>query len=177
MTNTYTVIDNFLPAHEFAHLKELMMSSDFVWHYNDYSILPGPDHDDIPQFIHNFIYIDGTFGGVVGSPFAKHLNPLFDRIDNLATILRCKANLTMKNKANVTTGFHRDTERPFTGFTAVLYINDTNGGTTFEDGETVECKANRFLAFDNRMIHSGITCTDQERRVLININYTVWDES
>ena len=169
----YKIIDNFLPTQEFEHIKKTLMSPHFEWYYNGYSI--SKEHDDIPQFIHNFIRINGTQAGIPSSQHIDELTPIFDRIDNLCTILRCKANLTLQHTENIETGLHVDTASPFNGFTSVLYLNDTNGGTKFENGDIVECKANRFVTFDNRIKHTGILCTDQKRRVIINFNYTVWE--
>ena len=169
----YTIIDNFLPDEDFKPIKETLMSPYFEWYYNNYSI--SKEHDNIPQFIHNFIRIDGSQAGILSSQHVDVLTALFDRIDNLCTILRCKANLTLNNTENIESGFHTDTAKPFNGFTSVLYLNDTNGGTKFENGDIVECKANRFVTFDNRIKHTGILCTDQQRRVIINLNYTVWE--
>lgn len=169
----YKITDNFLSPEDFEAIRSLLMGSDFYWHYNDYSI--APDDDYMPQFIHNFIRIAGTQAGIESSQYVSNLNPLFDKIDNLSTILRCKANLTTKDTENNESGMHVDTQKPFTGFTGLLYINDTNGVTRFEGGGSVECKANRFVVFDNKIQHTATTCTDQNRRIVININYTVWD--
>jgi len=169
----YKIIDDFLPTDEFEKIKEVLMSPYFEWYYNDYSI--SKEYDSLPQFIHNFIRIEGNRAGIPASPYINDLNPIFDRIDNLCTILRCKSNLTTKHTENAESGFHTDTELPFNGFTGLFYLNDTNGGTKFENGDIVECKANRFVAFDNRISHTALRCTDKERRVIINFNYTVWE--
>lgn len=170
----YKIIDNFLTAEEFDTIKETLMTSYFPWHYNDYTI--SAEHDNMPQFIHNFIRIENGQGGFPVSQFIDNLNPLFYKIENLATIVRCKANLTLQDADNVVTGMHVDTARRFNGFTSIFYLNDTDGGTKFENGDIVECKANRFVTFANSVKHSGILCTDKPRRIIVNINYTVWSD-
>ena len=50
-------------------------------------------------------------------------------------------------------------------------MNSNNGYTYFENKEKVKSVANRLLKFDNIMKHSGTTCTDENQRVVININY------
>ena len=55
--------------------------------------------------------------------------------------------------------------------TAIFYINDGNGYTKLEDGTIVESKANTLLTFSSDTKHLGATCTDEKRRVLINLNY------
>jgi hypothetical protein len=50
-------------------------------------------------------------------------------------------------------------------------MNTNNGYTYFEDGTKAKSVANRLIKFDNVMYHSGTTCTDENQRVVININY------
>ena len=54
---------------------------------------------------------------------------------------------------------------------AILYINTNNGLTVLEDGTECESVANRLLLFDASKPHHSTTCTDQKRRVNINMNY------
>ena len=49
--------------------------------------------------------------------------------------------------------------------------NDGDGYTEFEDGTKVESIENRFVTFPSNLHHGGTTCTDQKRRVVINLNY------
>jgi hypothetical protein len=168
----YRIEDNFLPQNEFEYVKEALMSPHFPWHYNDYTI--SKDYDNDPKLIHNFIKIENGHGGIISSQEFNAVVPLLNRIPNLCTMIRCKANLTFSETENTVMGMHVDTAKPFVGKTSVFYINDTDGGTMFEGGPIVECKANRLLTFDNRMLHSGLRCTDQNRRIVVNLNYTTW---
>ena len=57
-------------------------------------------------------------------------------------------------------------------YTAIFYINSNNGYTIFKDTkEKVKSVPNRLLKFDTRMKHSGVSSTDEKRRVVINFNY------
>ena len=51
------------------------------------------------------------------------------------------------------------------------FMND--GYTYFEDGKKIKSVENRLTKFDNITYHSGTTCTDNNKRVVININYEV----
>jgi hypothetical protein len=54
----------------------------------------------------------------------------------------------------------------------VLYINSNNGFTIFEkDGEKINSVANRMVIFSADDRHSGTTCTDQQFRVVLNLNF------
>ena len=53
------------------------------------------------------------------------------------------------------------------------YVNSNNGYTLFEDGTRVESVANRYLRLSGDLRHTGTSCSDEDRRVLINFNYYV----
>ena len=55
--------------------------------------------------------------------------------------------------------------------TSILYLNTNNGWTAIKGYGKVERVANRMVIFDSNLQHSGVTCTDKNRRVVINFNY------
>ena len=55
--------------------------------------------------------------------------------------------------------------------TSIFYVNTTNGPTILEDGTEIECRANRLVTYPWKVFHSGVLCTDQPYRVVINFNY------
>ena len=50
-------------------------------------------------------------------------------------------------------------------------MNSNDGYTLFEDGTKVESVANRLVRFPASIKHTGTTCTNANRRVLINFNW------
>ena len=48
-------------------------------------------------------------------------------------------------------------------------VTHPNGTDSY--GSVIENKANRLLTFSSDTKHLGATCTDEKRRVLINLNY------
>jgi len=54
----------------------------------------------------------------------------------------------------------------------IIYINDNNGYTYFEDNQKVESKANRAVIFSGDVLHAGTSCTDSNTRVVLNIDYS-----
>ena len=56
-------------------------------------------------------------------------------------------------------------------YTSIFYLNTNNGYTYFEDGSKVKSIANRFVIFPCYMSHGGASCTDNDNRVVLNINY------
>ena len=57
------------------------------------------------------------------------------------------------------------------GTTGILYINTCNGYTKFENGKKVKSVENTYVEFDSTLKHTGTTCTDTDRRLVLNINY------
>ena len=55
--------------------------------------------------------------------------------------------------------------------TAILYINTNNGWTEFKNGGKVKSVANRMIMFDTTLLHRGVSCTDEKRRIVVNFNW------
>ena len=64
---------------------------------------------------------------------------------------------------------HSDTQ--FSHMGAIYYINTNNGWTKFKGGCKVKCVENRMVIFDSNIKHCGFTCTNENRKVVINFNY------
>ena len=85
-----------------------------------------------------------------------------------------KANCNYKTLEQNTGWFHTDydDDRKNEMTTSILYMNTNNGGTKFEDGTFVNSLANRMVTFDCLTKHAPVSCTDKDRRIVVNINYT-----
>ena len=84
-------------------------------------------------------------------------------------IVKIKANLNNRTEKIIKHGYHTDNKLDCK--TAIYYVNTTNGPTKFETGEIVDCVENRIVIFDNRIRHTGTTCTDEKTRCVLNFNY------
>ena len=158
----YEVVDNFLPEDQFKALQETMMGVHFPWYYNKGIAY---EEDDNFQFIHNF-YNHEKF-----SPFMPILKPLIGKI-NPSMLYRAKANLGIRTSTNQESGWHTDFQKEdLICKTAVFYINTNDGFTLFKDGEKVPSLENRFVVFDSPTVHTGVSQTNTDRRVLINLNF------
>ena len=159
------VVDDFLDTDDFTNLKNTMEGLYFPWYWNPRTT----SYDNTPQMIHNFIFNDK-----VNSSYLDLLkeSKLFEKL-GLAYIARCKANLNYKTIENNVGSFHTDfSDDSMKGITtSILYINTNNGGTQFSDGTRVKSVANRLVKFDCSQEHASVSCTDEDRRVLINVNY------
>ena len=163
------VIDDFLDSSQFESIYDFIMGDQFPWYFNpavDYSPDDERYNDDVDnyQFIHNFYHIVRQ----TGSDFFPILAPIIQKI-NCNKLHRVKSNLNPRTHKHIKRNFHTDTR--YKHKTSILYINTNNGWTDFEDGSKVNSVANRMVIFDSLIRHTGVTCTDEKVRVLINFNY------
>jgi hypothetical protein len=162
----YEVIDNFLDDVSFNVIKNVMSSPSFPWYYNDAVITDELTGLNQYQLTHSF-FIDHK----VVSDYFDLLNPLITKI-NPISLMRIKANLNPRTEERFVHGYHSDyLTAPKNQKTAVYYLNNNDGVTIFEDGTTIDSLENRLLVFDTPLLHTGTTCTDVNRRMVINLNY------
>ena len=95
------------------------------------------------------------------------LQPILSKL-KYKKLIRIKANLLIQTPKIQEHHFHIDQE---SGRTGIFYINDNNGYTKFEDGSKVKSEKNKYVEFDSKLKHTGTSCTDAKRRVVINFNY------
>jgi hypothetical protein len=95
------------------------------------------------------------------------LNPVFSKI-KFKKMNRIKANLIPRKNKIIESGMHVDQKK---GTTGILYMNTCNGYTLFESGEKIKSEKNKYIEFNSSIKHTGTSCTDQFRRVVINFNY------
>lgn len=162
------IIEDFLPHHKFHRLSSSVLSSHFPWFYNPFVNDNDPNEPSF-QFIHNFWNDSGPT-----SELSSLIDPVWD-IVNPKQIVRAKLNLGTRDATQVEGGWHTDFERDDL-MTAVLYLNDNNGYTLFEDGTKVESKANRFAKFPVNTNHTGVSHTDTKVRVVLNLNWLPYPE-
>ena len=148
------VVDNFLDQQTFDNIQSVMLSPDFPWHYNEKSITPPAP--SVSQFIN-----------IVRS-YYNLINPLVVKLKP-KSLQRVKANLNVKTNTIIETGEHTDiADDRFTS--AVFFINDNNGYLRSGD-KKIQSKANSLVVLKSNTLHTGTTCTDASRRVVINFVY------
>ena len=157
------VLDDFLDQKLFDQLEEQMMGMFFPWNYNEGIVLPD---DGKYQFTHCFYQEYEP-----RSQYWTLVQPVFKDL-NASSIIRCKANLTTKTTEPVVNDYHTDFPNCIT---AILYMNTNNGCTIFRDGTKIHSKSNRLVVFDSNLQHAGVTCTDVNRRVVINFNFNIFE--
>ena len=155
------IIDDFLPYYQFKQIVDILNDTYFPWYYNDGV---NYENDSFDQYKHTF-YNSNSNGG------SEYLN-LWDftcKKLQVKKLYRIKVNATNKTLFKRNTGFHIDDFPCPT--TAVYYINTCNGWTQFKKGGKVKSVENRIVIFDSNLDHQGVTCTDEDTRVVVNFNW------
>ena len=159
------VIDNFLSIPDFDKLTRFMLGRDFQWYLRP-TIANNRQGIDQYQFVHTFFNI--------GHPHRNDWSPLlYPVLDKLKAkyIFRIKANLRPRTDNAVLSDYHVDMS--LNQQTAILYLNTNNGYTKFQDNtfDDVHSVANRLVTFYGGLKHAGTSCTDENTRIVLNINY------
>jgi len=164
----YKIIDNFLPEDLARKIENTLIGDDaiFPWFYNKIVITNSPDNLNNYQLTHMFykeyVVCSQYFSIVI--PLVEYLNP--------EAILRIKANLNPRTEVRHIFDYHTDFDSKSSDRkTAIYYVNTNNGVTILEDGTEIESIANRLVIFNQKISHTGTTCTDQKVRCVINLNY------
>ena len=153
--------DNFLNTQEFKSIADVVLGGNFPWYYND-SVVKGEKIKNNFLWTHTF-YLDN----VISSSFFKHLEPLLEKIC-IKSLIRIKANAYINHGSEIEHLSHAD--YPWSHKVALYSLNTTNGYTLVE-GKKIQGIANRLLQYDGSIPHASATCTDQNIRVNIVINY------
>ena len=161
------IIDNFLGDEYLQPIIERVSGSWFPWYWSE--VLD--ERNFLEDLKYNFqlghtLFRDNT---VTSGEFHLFL-PLLDRL-NIKSLHRIKLNLNPITPKIIEQGYHIDNE--FSDHTtAVFYLNTNNGYTKFQStGEKVYSVKNRLVTFPSSTYHTGTTCTDSSRRLVLNINY------
>ena len=179
--NAIKITDNLLTKSELKQIHHYFLAGQndaITWRWNP--VITGKDSlpDEGGQFCHGFFYDNH---GIDNQENWKKIFPVLSAVlhnnkESKYTDInwqRVKANLNPRTVENKQLGqYHSD--YGFDCETAIFYVNTNNGWTQFEDGTKVNSVANRLVTFPSHMKHVGFSCTDQEVRVVINLNYIRW---
>ena len=160
------IIDDFLSPSDFQITQHFFCSpsSDITWYFGN--TIAGQKGLDQYQFTHTFFDLTKPFE----SNYSNFLQPFLTKL-NAKYIFRIKANLRPRTTNHVLSPYHTDMD--LNQQTAIFYLNTNNGYTKFKDDDLqdVHSLANRLLTFDGKLQHCGASCTDQNTRIVLNINY------
>ena len=160
------IYDDFLSNKSLSYIQSIFFNPKFSWLWCDNTVHP-PQCDELDDYkFYRVLYEHGSKNEKV----IEDLAPIIHHPEiNCQYLIRIKANCNPRSDRIIKHGFHIDTTTKCT--TAIFYVNSNNGYTEFEDGTKVESIENRFVTFPSHLQHTGTTCTDQKRRIVINFNY------
>jgi hypothetical protein len=97
----------------------------------------------------------------------------FDEKLNIKIPLKMKLNMSFCGSLNRVNSFHTDVFHleNIKYETAILYLNDNDGGTLLEDGTFINSKANRCVIFDGHTKHAPVSQTNTKKRLVLNYNF------
>tara|TARA_A100001011_G_C14273257_1_gene827991 strand:+ start:1551 stop:2033 length:483 start_codon:yes stop_codon:yes gene_type:complete len=157
------IIDDVLNRKDFDTIKQTMLGINFSWFYTE-GISEKNINDEYKDYYltHMFLY------DYQKSAWFDMLNPIFKILDPIV-MRRVKGNMYPSTPEIVHHNSH--TDAPYKHKGAIFYVNTNNGFTVLHDGTKVQSIENRLLLFDASLEHHSTSCTDENTRVNININY------
>jgi hypothetical protein len=156
----FEIFDNFLEETFFSNLKASISEENFPWYKSDaISTL-----EDYGVYFTHTLYEDFE----VRSGFFQNFDEIIKFLAPKA-LIRARLNLYLGTENVEKHGMHTDFEYPHKG--ALFYINTNNGVTTLDDGAEVNSAANRLLLFDPSKPHCSSSCSDEQYRITLSINY------
>ena len=166
----YKIIDNFLSEKSYKKIKETVNSGYFPWYLQEK--INNFQKDNVFNY-----YLSHTFfeNDKINSGFFDLYEELLFKI-KFKNLLRIKANLYPRTETIIEHEKHLDyEEKEFSitenVITSLYYINTNDGFTNLNDIIKVSSISNRFLKFDNNILHNSSTCTNQKYRLTVVINY------
>ena len=161
------IIDDFLSDHEWQRVKKSMTSANFSWNIASIVYPDERECDELDniQFVHLFFDVN-DIKGIQENPILK----FFTNKIKPFSVMRIKANVHSRTHKIIEHGLHMDFEHPEME-TAIYYVNTNNGYTKFEDGTKVESVANTAVIFDTNTKHRGVSATNVDRRLVLNVSY------
>ena len=157
------IYKNFLKKEDFKKIESVMMGNKFPWYFQSNIVVVSKDKNDF-QFMYAFV-LDGLSN--CSSDMMDLLKPIISKL-TFKNISKIKANLLTRDKKIKEHGMHIDQDY---GTTGIFYLNTCNGYTKFENDKKIKSKKNTYVEFNSTLKHTGSSCTDQQRRVVINFNY------
>jgi len=159
------IIPNFVENVNFKSLKKYILSPEISWGLNKVLFL---NKDCGYHQLCSVVYDNHR---ICNEHSFNMLLPLLNKLE-IRALLRVKLNLLFKTNKIIEHGFHTDYTPPFKGSkTSVFYVNSNNGYTKLKDGNIIKSEENKVVIFDGETEHTGTTCTDEEFRISININF------
>lgn len=167
----YEIVDNYLPETEFQKILNIVEDSGFTWSLAP-KLIETSNPDD--YYFTRVLVENGLEIFPNSSEIVKILlTPIAKKLQKKLFVTRSKINLFLKEPIHFGYGMHQDVigENSAKFNSLLIYLENSNGYTEFDDGDIVESVRNRAVFFRSDVWHQTITSTDTVFRRNININY------
>jgi len=164
MSNKYETHTNFLPLESFENIANTIIEDDFPWRKRDSMV-----YDDKK----NQMYFTYSFYNKMNSAselYEPLIIPILKKL-NAVSPIQVRANMFVSNLFTKSR-YHADYD--FDCKTAILYLNDCDGGTELKINNEIifiKAEANKMLIFDTTILHQALTSKKEPVRYIINFNY------
>ena len=159
----YEIIDNFLSEKSYKKIQETISNNYFPWFLQNK--INNFQKDNVFNYYFSHTFFDNE---KINSDAFNIWEELLSKI-KFKNLIRVKANLYPRTDTILEHEKHLD--YTVNGITSLYYINTNNGFTNLNDEIKVSSISNRFLKFNNNVLHNSSTCTDQKYRLTVVINY------
>ena len=174
----FEIVDNYLPEKQFLEILKTINNTGFTWSLAPTLLGDGTDNPD--DFYFTRVLIEKGKEIFPGSSRIVRmlLEPRAAKLQKSIYVCRSKINLFFKQKTHYGYGMHQDViddeyDLSKNYNSLLIYLEDSNGYTEFDDGDIAESKRNRAIFFRSDKWHQTITSTDTLFRRNININYKI----
>jgi hypothetical protein len=154
--------NNFLPIEQFNELQKLIFDLEFPWRLRENMA----GNDGNIYFTHSFF----NENNVTSELYFTYIVPILKKLNSISPI-QIRVNMFL-NKLFNESDWHSDYNLNNT--TAILYLNDCNGGTELKiknEVKFIKAEKNKLIIFPSKTIHRVKTSTDVDKRYIINFNY------
>lgn len=160
----YKVLDDFLPQDMFNEMAKFITSpGSFPLYYHDCIVSDSNRYKEF-YFVHH-LYYDSLPRSECYTPIVE---PFIERLA-IHSVIRAKVNAVLRTETIVEHDQHCDFDIPHN--TVIFYLNSNDGFTRLEDGTKINSVANRILLLDGSVKHNSTSCTDQDLRFVLNLNF------
>ena len=159
----YQIHKKFLAPDVFEKIKNLVMDQDFPWRRRDHMTSNPSDKMFFTYSFYNEM-------APTSKLYEPYIIPILKKLQARAP-LQVRANIFISELFKAS-HWHRDYS--FECKTAILYLNDCDGGTNLKiDNKIIfiKAEANKMLVFDTPILHRGLTSKKEPVRYIINFNY------
>jgi len=159
----YEIHKKFLQVAIFKQIKNIITEPDFPWRRRDQMVADTESEMYFTYCFYNFMSPKADLYEPLMIPILKQLHAVAP--------IQVRANMFISALFKAS-GWHSDYD--FKCKTAILYLNDCDGGTELKIDEKVifiKAEANKILVFDTPILHQAITSKKEPIRYIINFNY------